>query len=195
MKLIECTTCGSLEEVQSAIDCTLVYHINKKYNALVYNLDCCFDDRLYRDLLRYKRILQNRLYDAVYPCSDIAVDKIVTQAALLALPDDCNRCTDCDIDILSSTTTTTSTSTTTTSTTTTTTSYPSNCSRYRLQVNPEVPVMDDYYSYSYTPCIDRAPIVTGLIKPTEVIDFCCVPGSIVIDPVFNIILINSICIP
>lgn len=195
MKLVECTSCGSLKDVLSAIDCTIYHYINKRYNSLVYNVECCNDDRLYRDLLRYRRILANRLYDDTYPCLDISLSHIITQASLLALPDDCGRCSDCDAEILPSTTSTSTTTTTTTSTTTTTTAYPIFCSRYRIQVKQGIPVADVTYDFTYFPCIDRAPRITGQITPDQVIDLCCSPGSIVIDPVFDVILLNSICIP
>lgn len=194
MKLIECTTCGSLEELQSAIDCAILYNVNKKYNALVYNLDCCVDDSTLRDVIRYKRILRNRLYDAAYPCATISVDNIVTQAALIALPDDCSRCKDCEAEILPSTTSTTTTTTTSTTTTSTTTQYPSNCSRYRVSGDPNAP-FEATYNLTYFPCGDRIPLVTISIVSTDIVDLCCVPDTITVDPFFTVTLLNSICIP
>jgi len=196
MKLTNCTTCGSLEELLSDIDCTIIYNASKKYNSIAYNLGICLNSRLLRDLLRYKRILNNRLYDATYPCSSIPVNKIINQASFIVREEDCSRCKECDIEVLESTTTTsTTTSTTTTTTSTTTTSYPSNCSRYRVGVFPEIP-FSATFNLTYSPCgIDRPTPVTITINTKEVIDLCCVPDSISVDSLFSVILLNEICIP
>lgn len=195
MKLTNCTTCGTLEELLSDIDCTIIYNATKKYNSIVYNLEACLNSRLLRDLLRYKRILNNRLYDATYPCSSIAVDKIITQASLIVREEDCSRCKECDIEVLPSTTSTTTTTTTSTTTSTTTTSYPVYCSRYRVTGNPEAP-FDADYNLTYLPCGgDRPNPVTIVINSQETIDLCCVPDTISVDNYFTVILLNEICIP
>ena len=195
MRLTNCTTCGTLEELLSDIDCTIVYNAVKKYNSIAYNLGVCLNSRLLRDLLRYKRILNNRLYDATYPCSSISVDKIITQASFIVREEDCSRCKECDIDVLPSTTSTTSTTTTSTTTSTTTTSYPVYCSRYRVAGNPQAP-FDADYNLTYLPCgIDRPNPITIVINSQETIDLCCVPDTISVDNYFTVTLLNEICIP
>ncbi len=47
----KCTTCGSLEELQAKLDCTLILLAKSKYSAMVYNLNICCDDRGMRDLM------------------------------------------------------------------------------------------------------------------------------------------------
>lgn len=197
MKLTHCTNCDSLEKLLESIECTLVYLIKRKYYSLIYNVNYCEDS--YKDLLRYRRIIEKRIYNSTYPCVSVKISTIIEQAKKLVIDEDCSRCAECDIEIpatVYSTTTTSTTSTSTTSTTSSTTSTTqviSNCSRYRVAGNPEAPFVRDY-SLTYAGCKNGEPL-TIMINSLQTIDLCCRPGTIVVDPFFTVTMINSICIP
>ena len=90
-----CTYCSDLNKVLSQIDCTLRNMIKNKYNVLSYNVTLSFNDRMYRDLIRYKRIITNRLFNPTYPSKLASVDVILTKASLLIDKNKCSVCPEC----------------------------------------------------------------------------------------------------
>lgn len=117
--VVECSYCNSLEQLYKRLECSILDLSINKYNSYAYNVDSYFDQTLMNDLIRYKRIINSRMYNSAYPCCTINLDDIITKAALIAYVSDCNDCEDCFPTIPTSTTTTTTSFNTTTTTTTT----------------------------------------------------------------------------
>ena len=91
-----CSNCGSLREVYDSIECTIVDLIKRKFTNLHYNTSLSFNQGLYNDLVRYKRVVGNRLYNPSYPCSSIDYQDIITQVKLRAYKNgECSQCTTC----------------------------------------------------------------------------------------------------
>lgn len=116
---VECTYCNSLESLSERLDCSILDMALNKYSSVVHNTQSYFDQILMNDLVRYRRILNRRLYNNQYPCCTINLEDIITKATLLSYSDNCNKCQDC-FPLLPGTTSTTTTTTSSTTTTTTT---------------------------------------------------------------------------
>lgn len=112
-----CTSCGSLKEIYNEVECTLIDLIRKKWTNAQYNTSLSFNQRLYKDLVRYKRVVYNRMFNPSYPASCIDVQDVITQARLRAYKGGgCSQCSSCfppDESSTSSTSSSTSTSSTT----------------------------------------------------------------------------------
>lgn len=86
---------------------------------------------------------------------------------------------------------------TTTTTSTTTTKFVNNCSRYRITYNSNN-TFPFHYAFSYVKCGEAQRTIDYLITDDPQnfkLDLCCVPNSIVVDPIFTVTLLNPICIP
>jgi hypothetical protein len=114
--IVGCSNCGSLKSLYNEIECTLIDLINRKWVNLQYNTSLSFNQSLYNDLVRYKRVVYNRLYNPKYPSISIDVQDIITQVKLRVYKSgDCDVCTSCFPPIPNSSST--SSSTTSSSTT------------------------------------------------------------------------------
>ncbi len=110
--LKECNGCDDLQAVYDKIECTLLYLANNKNNSLKYNVSVFFDEELFKDLARYKKIIYKRIRNCNYPCSTIKTSELIARASFLAFRDgNCSRCENCFPEIPIETTSTTSTTT------------------------------------------------------------------------------------
>lgn len=116
-QIVSCTNCNSLKELYNEIECTLVDLIKRKWTNAQYNTSLSFNQSLYDDLVRYKRVVYKRLFNPAYPAVGVDVQDIITQVKLRVYKSgDCSQCTSCfppEEGSTSSTTSTTSSSTTT----------------------------------------------------------------------------------
>lgn len=114
-QIAKCSNCGSLKHLYDEVECSLLDMMNRKWINTQFNTSLKFDQSLYNDLVRYKRLLYKRMFNPTYPSPSIDVQDIITQATLRVYKKgDCSQCVDCFPPIpISPTTTSTSTSTTT----------------------------------------------------------------------------------
>lgn len=111
--LKDCENCNELEAIYNKIECTLLYLARNKDASLKYNVDVYFNQDLFNDLMRYKRIIGKRLTGCSYPCSSIKTSDIIAKAAFLVFRDaNCSQCEDCFPEQTTETPTTSSTTTT-----------------------------------------------------------------------------------
>jgi hypothetical protein len=114
-----CSDCQQLTDLLKKLDLKLWEIAKKDWDQKKYNLDKTPTPDV-QELLIYKRILQNRIYNADYPCSDFSSQdmfkRLISKIASFSFKCLCFRQPPAV-----STTTTTSTTNTTSSTTTTTT--------------------------------------------------------------------------
>lgn len=117
--LNQCTSCGSLRSLLDGIECTLLYLAKNKDNSLKYNVDTYFDQELFTKLVRYKRVLNRRIYDCDYPCSTIKTSRLIALVSHLVFRENCSLCPDCfpELDNPSPSSSSTTSSSTTTSNT------------------------------------------------------------------------------
>src|SRR4051812_31680608 len=66
-QILTCTNCQSLQQLLCQIDESLYQRIRNKWYSVIYNADTYFNSSVYKDLLRYKRIVQGRIYNPSYP--------------------------------------------------------------------------------------------------------------------------------
>lgn len=100
----ECYDCPDLQEVLNDIDCTLLDLTKNKYNSIIYGVELCFDEYLYKSLLNYKRIVTGRLYNVNYPCGVYNSNELLSKVRLLTYKTNCSRCPECE-EIITTTTT------------------------------------------------------------------------------------------
>jgi hypothetical protein len=123
-QIVQCDNCDALKKAYDKVECTILELMRNKLSNISYNVSLYYDQALVNKLVRYKRVITNRLYNPKYPCSQISTQDLVTLAVTTAyMGPDCSSCPKCFPPIPTTTTTTSTTSTsTTTSTTSTTTS-------------------------------------------------------------------------
>lgn len=107
----ECESCDSLASLYDKVECTILYLAKNKDNSLKYNVNIYFDQTIFNDLVRWKRILERRIHSCTYPCSSIKTSNIIAHVAKLAFRENCNLCDVCFPEESSSETSTTSTTT------------------------------------------------------------------------------------
>lgn len=115
-KLTECTNCNELSTLYNKLECTILYLAQNKWQTLAYNTSAYFDQKLFNKLVRYKRIVGERMHNCTYPAPDIKTADIINQAALIAFRDgNCSQCESCfpELETNSSSSTTSSTTSTT----------------------------------------------------------------------------------
>lgn len=91
----DCTNCGSLYDILSDIDCTIYDLTRNIWNSLIYNIRTFQDEQLMKDLIRYKRVVRNRLTNPSYPSTEFTAQQIIGKVKLLAYYSDCSKCVDC----------------------------------------------------------------------------------------------------
>ena len=111
--LKKCTNCDTLEELSKKIECTILYLAKNKNNSLKYNVNVYFDQSTFNSLVRYKRIIERRMYDCDYPSSCIKTGDIISFVTKLAFRGShCSVCENCFPELSTSSSSTTSTSNT-----------------------------------------------------------------------------------
>lgn len=94
------STPKGFKDLLDRIECSVLFMIKKKQAILVYNLEDSFDEDRYKDLLRYKRVINNRIYDCNYPCSSIDSPTLIEKVNQLAFREgNCSQCITCFPDI------------------------------------------------------------------------------------------------
>lgn len=94
----KCDNCCTLEELYKKVDCSIYQLMKNKWTGATYNVDAYFCADLYKTLLRYKRILYKRLYNATYPASCYTnEDLIAAVTKLLYRASDCPECKQDDV--------------------------------------------------------------------------------------------------
>lgn len=78
-----CSNCSSLKSLLEQIDSSLCKRITNKWYQEIYAADTYFNKDVYRDLMRYKRILERRVVEGTYPCKDIDSQDIISKITLL----------------------------------------------------------------------------------------------------------------
>lgn len=76
-----CNNCNNLKQLITEIDTKLYKSINDKFYNDIYNTENKFNAYQYKKLLRYKRVILNRIYNPTYPES-VDVQDIITQITL-----------------------------------------------------------------------------------------------------------------
>jgi len=98
--LKKCDNCDNLKTLYAKVECTILYMIHKKHSILIYNLGDVFDESKYKDLVRYKRILEKRMYDSNYPSSHVSSSQLIARISELAFKDEsCSTCETCFPDL------------------------------------------------------------------------------------------------
>lgn len=117
--LKECEACSDLSHLLKQIDCTILYLSKNRDFSIKYNVELYFNQNEFNDLVRYKRIVERRIYSCNYPDATIKTSDIIAYATKLAFRDgNCSQCESCFPEqSTASPNSTTSTSTTTTSNT------------------------------------------------------------------------------
>lgn len=77
-----CNNCNNLKQLLGEIDTKLYKNINSKYYNDIYNTDNVFNAYQYKKLLRYKRVILNRVYNPSY-AYPIDTQDIITQITLI----------------------------------------------------------------------------------------------------------------
>ena len=67
--LKNCNECSVLIDLQNKVDCSIANLIANKWNAHIYGVGLYFDAAHYKDLIRWKSILQKRILNPNYPSS------------------------------------------------------------------------------------------------------------------------------
>lgn len=84
MNLItSCTNCNTIKALIAKIDESLYKRIRNKWWNLVYSADTYFNPSVYKDLLRYKSILEKRIVNSTYPCPSISIQDVIGKITLL----------------------------------------------------------------------------------------------------------------
>jgi len=167
----ECEDCSNLQEVLSYIECTLLDLAKKKYSSLAYGVKTCFSQELFNDLSYWKRIVEARIYNCSYPCSEFSSNDILAKARILAYNIDCSRCPECEEVIVPTTTTT----------------FPpdeSRCVSYLVEgIEPTGDSVQ--YPYSYINCSGN--FISGSISQYQGLNICAIENSVFINTsVFSI---------
>lgn len=79
-QLKKCTTCATLANAYSQVDCSIYQLIKNKWTNQSYNVDLYFDSAQYKMLLRLKRILWSRMYNQSYPANCFDSQDIISLA-------------------------------------------------------------------------------------------------------------------
>ena len=72
-----CQNCGSLQDLLDKINLKIWELSLQRLQTLQYNLSTFPDQGKVNDLLHYRRIVQKRLYNASYPCSQYTVQDLM----------------------------------------------------------------------------------------------------------------------
>ena len=119
-QITKCNNCDALKTAYNRVECTILDLMRNKFTNITYNTTQFFCQELLNRLIRYKRVINSRLFNPKYPCSLIETQDIITLVVTHAYADpECSLCPPC---FPGGTTTTTSTSTTSTTTTSTSSS-------------------------------------------------------------------------
>jgi hypothetical protein len=124
--IVQCNNCDALKKAYNKVECTILDLIRNRFSNISYNTTLYYNRALMSRLVRYRRVIYNRLYNPHYPCKAIETQDIIKLAITHAyMGPDCSFCPQCFPAMEPTTTTTTTTqppTTTTTSTSTTSTS-------------------------------------------------------------------------
>lgn len=118
----ECQSCSSFDSLLKSIDCTILDMSKNKYYSLIYNSELYFDESLFKQLLRYKRILNNRIVKPKYGNPKVDAQDLIGYVKRLIYKENCSLCQDCFPELSTTTTTLQPGSTTTYTSTSTSTS-------------------------------------------------------------------------
>lgn len=95
--LVKCESCNDLSILYKKIECSILYMIQRKHAIQKYNLEDNLNQEKWDDLVRYKRIIGNRIYDCSYPSDCIKTSSIIEKASQLAFKEDnCSQCELCN---------------------------------------------------------------------------------------------------
>lgn len=81
--LTECTNCGSIKGLLSQIDNSIVKRIQNKWSNVIYNTELYFNPSVYKDLLWWKRILENKVININYPIADVDNQDVIGKITLI----------------------------------------------------------------------------------------------------------------
>ena len=114
-QIVQCDNCTSLKDMLEKIDCSLFHLVRNRWNNEAFNVSLYTDRRRFRDLATYRRIIEERIYNACYMGRHIdSLDIMAKAGRLLYGNDECSKCVSCSEQTTTTTTTSTSTTTTTT---------------------------------------------------------------------------------
>lgn len=121
--ITQCNNCQSLKELIDKIECSLYLLLRNEQNNLKFNTELYFSTEHVKTLSHYKRILNARIFNPIYPDSGVKSQDLIARVNNLLYGDstNCSRCLDC-YEPITTTTSTSTTSTSTSSSTSTTTS-------------------------------------------------------------------------
>ena len=106
-QIVQCTNCDALKEAYDKVVCTILELTRNNYNNISYNTSLYFDQELLNKLIRYERVISNRIYNPKYPCSGIDTQDIVKLAITTAYKSsECSFCEKCFPTLTTTTTTT-----------------------------------------------------------------------------------------
>jgi hypothetical protein len=71
--------CSSLKELLSSLDRKIKLSIRNKYYGEFYQVDSVFCQNKYSDMLIYRQILENLMYNPFYFCNQIDTEKITSK--------------------------------------------------------------------------------------------------------------------
>lgn len=91
----QCKNCNSLIELQKKLKCTILFLVNRKLNGRRFNINAPIDQKQFRDLQVYDRIIKKKLINHTYPCAGIDNQDIVTKLSAIVQEDECSQCEDC----------------------------------------------------------------------------------------------------
>ena len=81
-QITECNSCVTMKCLLSKLDDKIFKMIKNKHNQDAFAATLAFDDDLYSILLRYKRILEKRVYNSSYPSKKFDNQDIISKVTL-----------------------------------------------------------------------------------------------------------------
>jgi hypothetical protein len=93
--LTECKDCNSLKDQLNKLKCTLLLKTKKKYHALIYNLAYKKQDDKIKDVIRWQKLIEKRIYNCSYPDSAFTNQDILLKLNNISVKDDCSQCPTC----------------------------------------------------------------------------------------------------
>ena len=94
--LVKCDNCDGLKTLYAKVECSILYMMHRKHAINIYNLGDIFDETRYKNLIKYKRILEKKMFDNTYPSTKILTSQLIARISELAFKDEnCSSCEDC----------------------------------------------------------------------------------------------------
>lgn len=166
-QIVQCNNCDALKAAYKRIECTILDLMRNKYYNISYNSGLYFSQELVNKLIRWRRVINSRLFNPKYPCSEIDTQDIIKLAVTHAYyKDNCSLCLEC---------------------------FPSEntctCVTYSIynRTTPTSPLS----FFTYTDCSNNT--IETFVTSGEFLVFCACEGSVVHTGIYLLNKISDVC--